>query len=178
MATTAIERPGAFEYRGRPLTGLGRELQVGDQAPEASLAGRGFLPEEVRLADYRGRVLILSTVPSLDTRVCDLETRRWESERQRLEGPIEMLTVSMDLPFAQDRWCGAADVHHTTASAHRSEGFGVDYGVLIKENRLLARAVFVVGKDGRLVHVQYVREVASEPDYGAALEAARRAASA
>jgi thiol peroxidase len=178
MAVTATERPGAFQLGDRPLTGLGSELQPGDEAPDAELAGKGFVFEPVRLSDYRGKVLILSSVPSLDTRVCDIETRRWEIERQALQGPIEMLTVSMDLPFAQARWCGAADVHHTTASAFRNPQFGIDYGVLIKENGILGRAVFVIGKDGKLVHVDYVREVADQPDYEAALAAAREAAEA
>ena len=176
--TSGEERPAAFQLGDQPLTGVGHQLSVGDQAPDATLAGKGFVPEPVRLSDYRGKVLILSCVPSLDTRVCDIETRRWESERQALDGPIEMLTVSMDLPFAQARWCGAADVHHTTASAFMNDQFGVDYGVLMKEPHLLARAVFVIGKDGRLAHVEYVRQVAEQPHYETVLEAAKRAATA
>jgi len=172
------EHPEAFRRGERPLTGVGHQLRPGDEAPDAVLAGKGFVPEAVRLSDYRGRVLILSCVPSLDTRVCDIETRRWERERQGLEGPIEILTVSMDLPFAQARWCGAADVHHATASSYMNEQFAVDYGVLMKENHLLARAVFVIDPGGRLVHAEYVHEVADQPDYEAALEAARRAATA
>jgi thioredoxin-dependent peroxiredoxin len=176
MADVTVRRPGAFELRGLPLTGLGSELHAGDQAPDAMLAGKGFVPEPVRIADYRGRVLILSCVPSLDTATCDRETRRWEQERQALGGDIEMLTVSRDLGFAQQRWCGAADVHHTTASSYMNDQFGIDYGVLIEENRLLARAVFVIDRSGRIRHVEYVKEIASEPDYEAALAAAREAA--
>jgi thiol peroxidase len=169
-------RPAAFQLRGLDLTALGAELHPGDVAPDAELSGPGFVPSPVRLSDYRGRVLILSCVPSLDTPVCARETAHWEEERKALGGQIEMLTVSMDLTFAQARWCGAADVHHTTASAHMNERFGIDYGVLLAENRLLGRAVFVIDPQGRLRHVEYVREISAEPDYEAALAAAREAA--
>jgi thiol peroxidase len=169
-------RAGAFEVRGRELTALGLELRPGDVAPDAVLAGPGFVPEPVTISSYRGRALILSTVPSLDTRTCDRETRRWEEERRALGGEIEMLTVSMDLTFAQARWCGAADVTHTTASAHMNERFGIDYGVLMEENRLLGRAVFVIDREGVIRHVEYVRQLTQEPDYGRALAAAREAA--
>lgn len=170
-----VEREHAFQHRTGPMTGLGRELRVGEAAPDAVLAGKGFRPEPVRLADYRGRVLILSTVPSLDTPTCDRETRRWEEERLKLGDRVRMLTVSMDLPFAQARWCGAAEVGHDTASAYRNRQFGIDYGVTLKENDLLARAVFVIDAGGRLRHVEYVPEISSEPDYEAALRAARDA---
>jgi thiol peroxidase len=173
---THTRRPGAFTGRGNPLTALGDELRPGDLAPDAVLAGKGFVPEPVRISDYRGRVLILSCVPSLDTPTCDRETRHWEEERRGLGGDIEMLTVSVDLVFAQARWCGAADVTHKTASAYMNPQFGIDYGVLIEENRLLGRAVFVIDREGRIRHVEYVRELTEEPDYAAALAAARSAA--
>ncbi|HEY4024849.1 MAG TPA: thiol peroxidase [Candidatus Dormibacteraeota bacterium] len=175
-AEQIARRPGAFTARGHELTALGQELRPGDEAPDAVLAGKGFVPEPVRLSDYRGRVLILSTVPSLDTPTCDRETRHWEEQRRAIAGDIEMLTVSMDLGFAQARWCGAADVHHTTASAYMNPRFGIDYGVLMDENRLLGRAVFVIDREGRIRHVEYVREQTTEPDYAAALAAAREAA--
>ena len=175
MADGTVKRPGAFELRGLPLTAVGGELRPGDEAPDATLAGKGFVPEPVRISDFRGRVLILSCVPSLDTGTCDRETRRWEQERQSLGGDIEMLTVSRDLTFAQQRWCGAADVHHSTASSYMNDQFGIDYGVLIDENRLLARAVFVIDRAGRIRHAEYVKEIASEPDYERALAAARDA---
>jgi thioredoxin-dependent peroxiredoxin len=174
----ATRRQGAFTARGLELTAVGEELRPGDEAPDALLAGKGFVPQPVRLSDYRGRVLILSCVPSLDTPTCDRETRHWEDERRALVGDVEMLTVSMDLTFAQARWCGAADVHHTTASAYMNPRFGVDYGVLIEENHLLGRAVFVIDREGRARHVEYVRELTSEPDYERALAAAREAAGA
>jgi thioredoxin-dependent peroxiredoxin len=175
---TDARRPGAFTVRGRELTALGSELRPGDRAPDALLSGRGFVPEPVRISDALGKVLILNTVPSLDTPTCDRETRHWEEERRALGGDIEMLTVSMDLTFAQARWCGAADVTHRTASAHMNARFGIDYGVLIEENRLLGRAVFVIDREGVIRHVEYVREQATEPDYAAALAAARAAAGA
>jgi len=168
-----VERENAFLHRTGPLTALGRELRPGEPAPEAELAGKGFRPEPIRISDFRGRVLILSTVPSLDTPTCDRETRRWERERLALGGGVAMLTVSMDLPFAQERWCGAAEVGHTTASAYRNRQFGIDYGVTIKENDLLGRAVFVIDPAGVIRHVEYVGNVGSEPDYEAALAVAR-----
>ena len=169
------ERPGAFIRRGKPVTGLGRELSAGDLAPDAELSGRGFEP--VRVSTVRdGRVLILSCVPSLDTPTCDIETKRFEAETKDEGDRLRMLTVSMDLPYAQERWCGASEVHHTVASAHRNERFGIDYGVLVKETRLLARAVFVIGRDGRIRHVEYVRDTSQEPHYDEVLAAARAAA--
>ena len=155
------------------MTGLGRELQPGDRAPDATLAGKGFVPEPVRISDFAGRVLLLSTVPSLDTATCDRETKRWEQERLAIGPELQMLTVSMDLPFAQARWCGASGVEHTTASAYLNPDFGVDYGVTLKENGLLARAVFVIDRDGTVRHVQYVRSIGDEPDYEAALAVVR-----
>ncbi len=174
----STRRPGAFTARGNELTGLGDELRPGVEAPDAVLAGKGFVPQPVKISDYRGKVLILSCVPSLDTPTCDRETRHWEEERRALGGDIEMLTVSMDLGFAQARWCGAADVTHTTASAYMNARFGVDYGVLMEENHLLGRAVFVIDRQGVVRHVEYVREQTQEPDYAAALADAREAAEA
>ncbi len=174
--TTHTRRPGAFTVRGAELTALGDELRPGQEAPDAVLAGKGFVPSQVRISDYRGRVLILSCVPSLDTATCDRETRHWEEERRALGGDIEVLTVSVDLVFAQARWCGAADVTHTTASAYMNPQFGIDYGVLMEENRLLGRAVFVIDREGVIRHVEYVPELREEPDYEAALAVARQAA--
>ncbi len=173
---TYTRRPGAFTVRGHELTALGEELRPGDEAPDAVLAGKGFVPAPVRISDYRGRVLILSCVPSLDTPTCDRETRHWEGERRALGGDIEMLTVSVDLVFAQARWCGAAEVTHQTASAYMNPRFGIDYGILLEENRLLGRAVFVIDREGRIRHAQYVREIAEEPDYAPVLAVAREAA--
>jgi thioredoxin-dependent peroxiredoxin len=166
------ERKGLVTFKGAPLTLLGPALQTGDKAPDFTAIDNDM--GEMNLADLAGSVLILSSVPSLDTPTCDMETRRFNKEAADLDPGIRILTVSMDLPFAQKRWCGAAGVERVkTLSDHREASFGLAYGVLIKGWRLLARAVFVVGRDGRLAHVQIVPEIASEPDYEAVLSAAR-----
>lgn len=178
------ERPGATTLRGNPLTLVGRPLEPGDAAPDFELipAISAILPivtgelQPLRLSELRGKVVLLSCVPSLNTQVCSLETRRWEQERAELGDQVELLTVSMDLPFAQAQWCAMEDVGHRTASAHRNEQFGRDYGVLVKELRLLARAVFVIGKDGRIEHVEYVKEFIEEPDYGRLTELVKQVA--
>jgi thioredoxin-dependent peroxiredoxin len=169
----ANERAGGVTMRGNPLTLVGDEVKVGDAAPDFELVGQDMSP--VKLSDYAGKVVIVSAVPSLDTPVCDTETRRWDKERAALGDDVEMLTVSMDLPFAQKRWCGASEVGHRTASSHRDEDFATSYGILVKELRLLARTVFVIGKDGKVKYTEYVKEIASEPNYDAALAAAKAA---
>jgi thiol peroxidase len=162
------ERFGDVTWEGSGQTALGTRLAPGDLAPDAELLSPELKP--VRLSEFAGAVLLLSTVPSLDTPVCDLETRRWNEEASRLPG-VTVLTVSMDLPFALERWRDANGVGQPLASAHMNERFGVDYGVLIKEKRLLARALFLVDAERRLRHVEYVREVDDHPDYGRALAA-------
>ena len=123
---------------------------------------------------FRGKVCIISSVPSLDTPVCDMETRRFNDEAGGLGGEVEIITISMDLPFAQKRWCGAAGVDRViTLSDHRQADFGTGYGMLIKELRLLARAVFVVDQSGIIRHFQLVKEIAEEPDYDAAIRAVK-----
>ncbi|MBW1785819.1 MAG: thiol peroxidase [Deltaproteobacteria bacterium] len=164
------ERSGIFTVRGNPLTLLGRELKVGEPAPDVEVLNNDLAP--VKISSYRGKVCVISTVPSLDTPVCDMETRRFNEEATRLGEDVTVLTVSMDLPFAQKRWCGAAGVDNvTTLSDHREAALGEAYGVLIKELRLLARAVFVLDKEGVVRYVQLVNEMTEEPDYGAVLEA-------
>jgi len=166
------EHPGATTFQGNPLTLLGDLPEVGQPVPDAALVGNGL--EEVRVSSYQGKVLILATVPSLDTPVCATETRRFNEEAAGLDEAVQVLTVSMDLPFAQARWCGAEGIDSvTTASDHRDAGLGTGWGVLIKELRLLARAVFVVDADGVLRYRQLVEEVTEEPDYTAVLAAAR-----
>ena len=169
------ERPGAVTMRGNPLTLVGPELKVGDAAPDFKLLGNDLKP--VTLADTTGKVRILSTVPSLDTPVCDMETRRFNDEAANLPG-VEILTVSMDLPFAQKRWCGAAGVSNVrTLSDYQDHSFGPAYGVLIKELQLEARAVFVLDKDDSLSYVEYVKEVAEHPNYDSVLAAAKKLSS-
>jgi thiol peroxidase len=164
------ERSGVITFQGNPLTLLGAEVKVGQKAPDFEVLDNGLAP--VKLSSFAGKVVVISSVPSLDTPVCDLETRRFNDEAGQLGGDVVVLTVSMDLPFAQKRWCGAAGVKHVkTMSDHRDAAFGMAYGVLIKELRLLARAVFVVDKAGTLRYVELVKELTHEPDYDAALKA-------
>lgn len=168
------ERTGLITFKGNPLTLLGNEVKVGQKAPDAELVANDL--SVVKLSALRaGKVCILTSVPSLDTSVCDMETRRFNEEAGRLGRDIVVLTVSMDLPFAQKRWCGAAGVQNVqTLSDYRQAAFGNAYGVLIKELRLLARAVFVLDKPGVIRYVELVKEVASEPNYDAALAAAQK----
>jgi thiol peroxidase len=174
------ERTGVVTFKGNPVTLSGPQIRAGQAAPDFSAVDNGL--QTIRLSDSPGKVLILSSVPSLDTPVCDTETRRFNQEASKLGDDVEVWTISMDLPFAQKRWCGAADINRVrTVSDFRDRSFGQSYGVLIKDTALAgitARAVFVVGKDGKIKHAEYVKEIASEPDYDAALKAAREAAGA
>ncbi|MCI0546359.1 MAG: thiol peroxidase [Candidatus Rokubacteria bacterium] len=166
-------------FKGTPVALGGSEVKSGQDAPAFTALDNGLQP--VGIAGAKGKVVILSAVPSLDTPVCDTETRRFNEEAGKIGGGVEVWTVSMDLPFAQKRWCGAAGVQNVkTLSDYRDRSFAQSYGVLIKEGPLAgltARAVFVVGKDGKIKHAEYVKEITTEPDYGAALAAARQAAS-
>ncbi|HOI96079.1 MAG TPA: thiol peroxidase [Syntrophobacter fumaroxidans] len=168
------ERPGAVTMKGAPLTLVGKEIKPGDKAPDFEVLDNGLAP--VRLGAYQGKVIVLSSVPSLDTPVCDMETRRFNSEAAKLGDEVVVLTVSMDLPFAQKRWCGAAGVEQvTTLSDHKDASFGLAYGVLIKELRLLARSVFVIDRQGVVRYVQLVKEITHEPDYDDVLQAIAKA---
>ncbi len=173
------ERTGeAFEF-DEQLTIVGGKLRPGDMAPEFELDYFDSENEEmqtVRLSDSAGSVRVLSVVNSLDTPVCQVETHRFEDSRSNLPQDVQIYTISMDLPFAQARWHQNEDVSHRSLSSHRSEQFGRDYGVLLKEWRLLQRAVFVIDKNDRIVHAEYVDDQMMEPNYEAALEAAREAA--
>lgn len=169
------ERTGVTTFRGRPVTLLGPAIAAGDRAPDFTVAGPDMAP--VTFSSLRGTVRVISVVPSLETPVCDLQTRRFNEEAAGL-GDVAVLTVSVDLPFAQARWCGAAGVQGVRVlSDHRDLSFGHAYGVVIKEFRLLARAVFVVDAGDTVVHAEYVPEVGELPDLDAALAAARAAAS-
>jgi thiol peroxidase len=164
------ERTGSITFQGNPLTLLGSELKVGDKAPDFELLDNDLGP--VNLSSFGGKVCVISSVPSLDTPICDMETRRFNEEAGKLGDHVSILTVSMDLPFAQKRWCGAAGVEKvTTLSDHRDAKFGENYGVLIKELRLLARAIFVVDQEGVIQYIQLVKEVTEEPDYDAVIAA-------
>jgi thiol peroxidase len=158
--------------KGNPLTLCGDEVKVGDAAADFEVLGNDL--SAVKLSDYKGRVVIISAVPSLDTPVCDVQTRKFNEEATSLSDDVVVLTISTDLPFAQSRWCGAAGVENvTTLSDHRDVSFGEAFGVHIKELRLLARAVFVIDREGVIRYVQIVPELTNEPDYESALEAAR-----
>ena len=166
------ERKGAVTMKGNPLTLVGNEVKVGQMAPDCTLTGNDLSP--VKLSEFRGKVCVICSVPSLDTAVCDLETRRFNQEAAGLGPDVQILTISMDLPFAQKRWCGDAGVKTVkTLSDHRDASFGLAYGVLIKELRLLARAVFVIDRAGVIRYIQLVKEISSEPDYDAALAKVR-----
>jgi thioredoxin-dependent peroxiredoxin len=171
-----MERPGATTLKGNPLTLIGPELKAGDKAPDFNLVDNGL--KNVTLADTGNNVRILSVVPSLDTPVCDAQTKRFNEEASKLPG-VDILSVSMDLPFAQKRWCGAFGVDKVKMlSDHRDGSFGSHYGTLIKELRIESRAIFVLDRNNTVRHAEYVKEVAEHPNYDAALSAARAAASA
>lgn len=156
---------------GRPMTLVGDEMKVGTPAPDFKVTDNDMLPMKF-LRTYGGKVAVISVVPSLDTPVCDLQTRRFNKEAEALGPDVGVVTVSMDLPFAQKRWCGAAGVKAVrTFSDYQKAEFGKAYGVLIKELRLLARAVFIVDKDGLVKYAQIVPEVTKEPDYDEVLAA-------
>jgi|SRR5579871_1989095 len=166
-----MERPGATTMRGKPLTLLGPELKAGEKAPNFDAVTDTLQP--VNLEGTGHSVRIFSVVPSLDTPVCDAQTKRFNEEASKLSG-VDIYTVSMDLPFAQKRWCGAFGVDKVKMlSDHRSGSFGEHYGTMIKDMRIESRAIFVLDKDNTLKHVEYVKEVADHPNYEAALSAAR-----
>lgn len=169
-----MKRTGAVTLKGNPVVLKGRELKVGDEAPDFSLQDNAL--QEVTLASSAGKTRIIATVPSLDTPVCAQETKRFNDEVKNLPN-VEVLVVSMDLPFAQKRWCGAEGVQNVkTLSVHRCTDFGYDYGVLIcggPLDRCLTRALFVVDPSGKITHVEYCKEIAEHPNYEAALAAAK-----
>jgi thiol peroxidase len=169
-----MERPGATTLRGNPLTVLGPELKPGEKAPDFKAVDDSL--KALDLAGTGNGVRIFSVVPSLDTPVCDAQTKRFNEEAGKLPD-VKIYTFSMDLPFAQKRWCGAFGVDHVKmVSDHRDGSFGEAYGTLIKDLRILSRAIFVVDKNNLIRHVEYVKEVGDHPNYEAALSAARTAA--
>ena len=170
----AEERQGGTTFLGNPLTLVGKELLVGDKAPAFNVLNGAL--ESTTLDDFQGKVKVICTVPSLDTPTCDTEIRRFNQEASSLGANVAVLTLSLDLPFAQGRWCGAAGVEGVTPlSDHRDESFGEAYGTLVKELRLLSRAVFVVDSQNEITYAEYVSEIADEPDYASALAAAKSA---
>lgn len=171
------DRVGGVTLGGRPLTVRGPLLQRGDAAPPFSLPASDFRP--VSLADYDGKVRLISVVGSVDTGLCDAQTRRFNEEAAALGDEVVILTVSADLPFALGRWCGAAGVDRVIMlSDHMDMRFGDAYGTHVLESRLEQRSIFVVGRDGRIAYVEYVPDIDQHPDYEAALAAARDALAA
>lgn len=167
-------RAGAVTLKGNPVDLAGPALKAGDMAPDFTLQAQDL--SEVTLPATAGKTRIIATIPSLDTSVCHKETKLF-NDQAKLHPELQVLVVSMDLPFGQKRWCGSEGVENvTTLSAHRCTSFGEAYGVLIKGgplDRCLARAIFVIRPDGKLAHVEYVPEIASEPNYEAVLAAAK-----
>ncbi|MGN7484851.1 thiol peroxidase [Priestia megaterium] len=160
-------------FAGNPVTLLGNQPQVGENAPNFTVLSNDL--SEVTLNDSKGYVRLISVVPSIDTGVCDAQTRRFNEEAAKLDN-VKVLTVSVDLPFAQSRWCGSNGIENVqTLSDHRDLSFGEAFGVAIKELRLLARSVFIVDSNGLVTYTEYVDEVTEHPNYEAAIEAAKAA---
>lgn len=166
------ERTGVVTLQGKPLTLLGPNLQVGDAAPDFRVVDATF--GEVRLSEFKGKTVLISAVPSLDTPVCSLQTKRFNDEAERLPDSVVVLTLSQDLPFAQARFCGAENIRKVKVlSDHVHREFGLRFGVLIKENALLARSVWVISRDRRITYRQIVPELTEQPDYDKALAAVK-----
>ncbi len=165
-----MERNNVVTFKGNPLTLLGEEVKVGDKAPDFKALDSGL--QEVGLSAFKGKVKVIASVPSLDTPICDLEIKRFNDEASGLSKELAIIFISMDLPFAQNRFCQSYDIKKVkTLSDHREAIFGLNYGVLIKELRLLARAIFILDKTDTVRYVEYVREMSSHPDYDAVLKA-------
>ncbi|WP_042203389.1 thiol peroxidase [Paenibacillus camerounensis] len=166
------ERTGVATFKGNPITLVGPELKAGDSAPDFTVSKN--LLENASLSDYAGKIKLISVVPSLDTGVCDAQTRRFNSEAAELGDDVVILTISTDLPFAQARWCGAAGIDRViTLSDHKEAAFGQAYGVLIKEFRLDMRSIFVIDKNNKLTYTEYLGEMSEHPNYDAAIAAVK-----
>ncbi|HDP79950.1 MAG TPA: thiol peroxidase [Spirochaetes bacterium] len=166
-----MEKNGVVTFKGGPVTLVGPDIKPGDTAPNFTVLGNAMNP--VSLSDYRGQVVILSVVPSLDTPVCELQTRHFNQEAVKLNAKV--LTISMDLPFAQKRFCDSFKIENVlTLSDFRDREFGRNWGLIIKELGLLARAVYVIDREGKVAYREIVKEIGEQPDYAAALEAARK----
>ncbi|MGG4103307.1 thiol peroxidase [Paenibacillus lautus] len=168
----AQERSGAATFKGNPITLIGPQLKAGDAAPDFTVSKN--LLEDASLKDYAGKIKLISVVPSLDTGVCDAQTRRFNEEAAGLGDDVVILTISADLPFAQARWCGAAGVDQViTLSDYKSRSFGEAYGVLIKEFQLDMRSIFVVDTNDTITYVEYLGEMTEHPNYEAAIDAVK-----
>lgn len=169
-----MERKGAVTFQGNPLTLLGEEIQVGQKAPGFSVLDSDL--QEVSLDTFADKVKLIASVPSLDTPVCDLEIKRFNEEASKISEDVVILFISMDLPFAQKRFCQSFDITKVkTLSDHKTADFGNKYGVLIKELRLLSRAIFVIDKSDVISYSEHVKEIADQPNYEGALEVLKKA---
>jgi len=167
------EQKGLVTLRGTPMTLLGGPLDEKQASPEVTLVSNDL--STVKLSDFKGNICLISSVPSLDTPICDMQTRRFNQESTQIGKNVRVLTISVDLPFAQKRWCGASGIENViTLSDHKETSFGLAFGVLMKEVRLLARAVFIIDASGILQYKQIVSEIGTEPDFNAALEALKK----
>ena len=170
---TATSQKRTVLFKGNPLAVLGHQLKIGDQAPDFQVLAGDL--SKVTLKTFKGKIKLISVVPSLDTPVCDQQTRKFNEESGKLPEDVVTLTISMDLPFAQKRFCATAGIDKIKVlSDHRDASFGLAYGTLIKDLRLLARSVFIISADDRVQYVEYVKEVTSHPDYDAALKAVKQ----
>lgn len=168
------ERPGAVTFKGAPQTAIGPELKKGDKAPGFALVANDL--STVSMSDSAGKIRLISVVPSLDTGICQQQTKRFNEEAAALPADVVVYCVSADLPFAQKRFCGAENATKIVAlSDHRDMAFGDAYGTHVKELRLDSRSIFVVGKDDKILYAEYVKEIASHPNYDAALAAVKAA---
>lgn len=169
----AQERPGAVTFHGNPLTLVGSEVKAGDKAP--NFTALKAIGSPITLDDLKGRVKVFNVIVSVDTPVCDAQVRRFNEEAAKLPGDLEIHTVSADLPFAQSRFCGAAGIDKVkNISDYKDTSFGEAYGILIKEFRLLGRAIFVVDKNDTVQYAEYVKEVTEHPNYDSALAAIKK----
>lgn len=167
------EKTGVITFKGNPMTLLGEDVAVGSSAPDFHVVNTDL--KAVSLGDSAGKVRLITVVPSLDTGVCDKMTRTFNEKAAALPQDVEIYTISMDLPFAQKRWCGNAGIERVkTLSDYQERSFGLNFGVLIKELKLLARAVFVIDRQGKVTYREIVPEVTDEPDYEAALAAVKK----
>lgn len=167
-----IERSATVTHKGNPVTLLGHEAKIGNKARDFTVLANDL--KEINSNHFYGKLLVVNVVVSLDTSVCDIQTRRFNEELSALSDQVKVITISMDLPFAQKRWCGATGLPNVeTYSDHRDARFGVAFGVLIKELRLLARSVFIIDKSGVIRYAEYVKEVTDHPDYKAAIAAVK-----
>jgi thiol peroxidase len=172
-----MSRQGAVTFKGAPLTLAGEAVKVGQQAPDFTLHYFDGGLKTIKLADLKGKPTILSVVPSLDTPVCQTQTKKFNDQLSALAGKINAVTVSLDLPFSMNRFCGAESIKNLrVGSDYQDRNFGKSYGMLIEELKLLARGVIILDKDGKVVYAETVKEVASEPNYDAALAALKSVA--